>query len=643
MKQLIKVKKEYKILEVPSPQCNDNEVLIRNSYSLFLGNVEKNILKTGGNSLIKKVLTQPSLLNMALTKVKNDGIIKTIKLGKAITSGWHIAGCMTTGTITKIGKNVKGFKIGDAVIASGWKQANHAQIIAMPQTQIAKVESEKISPITVYAGKIFNLLEYINIEDKGIQTTGSTIGNKILHKILANIETKHNRIKNDIVFSFHEEIDIEEIDTILQNTTKETQFYLITEQDNKELEKILQKRVKLHKIRFFLKDKEMQKKENPYLELNQEAVDKIKEIDLGIQLEQIKFNKTPSLYTDLKKDRIITYNAQEESKETFKINENTKPSNKLGIALIGAGNIAHTTHIPIIQDNKNLFIKYLLTKRGWSTKGIATHYQIPIATSNYTKILEDPEIDIIMILTHHDSHANYAIQAIQAGKQVFIEKPIAITEEDCKKIEEVLKENPVTVNIGFNKIHSPLTNKAKEIFKERKMPLLINYRMQSQMNKTKGWCYDEKEGGGRLIGEHSTTIYYLREFVNSPIINIQINPLNSANPLLFKDANFSLALNFEDGSVANMICSEDGSKKGSKERIEFIAENNFVSIDNWEEITINGNTTKSKPQKGFVEQWNTFIKRIENKDTNNNIEEINNAMHFSFKAKKQLNENSEQS
>ena len=172
--------------------------------------------------------------------------------------------------------------------------------------------------------------------------------------------------------------------------------------------------------------------------------------------------------------------------------------NKINVGLAGVGGFAQGVHLPNLSKMKELFaIKGVMSRTGTNAKAVAMQYEVPYATTDYKELLDDKDINLILISTRHDLHASMTLDALKAGKNVFVEKPLALTQQDLEKFDTfyATTKNPPLLMVGFNRRFSPGVQRAKELLQMRTTPLMINYRMNAGYIPMDHWVHG-KEGGG---------------------------------------------------------------------------------------------------------------------------------------------------
>lgn len=621
MKQLLKIKKDFILQDIPLPQCDSKEVLIKTTHSLYLRDVERSILFANKGNPFTKLLHDPEMLNFAIKKIKADGFQKTLSFGRAMMANWHTTGALILGEVEKVGTAIKDLSIGDTVVATGWYKANHAQYNAVTRSLVVPIpkSTDPLAALySIYASKLMMLLDLLKIPSTStIHCTGSEIGCAILESIVS--EQKYALPKSgkvDFLFVLNTDITSNLLQQIRKHLHPQTHIIVISE---KEIDTLLFAPYTAEQYCFFFDDRKLHLGNNDKRSLIDNLSEKHvhhfiattkPELIHSLSTVSKDFAKTTSLYTSTTPAALIIYPHPDKLQTTIRYNSKEKPSGKVGVALLGVGNMARAVHLPILLDRNDIFIKYVFSKSGRSAASMAVHYAIPCATSSYEEILQDPEIGVIVILTHHSTHASYAIQAINANKHVFIEKPLCLTEQEGDDLIKAAGKSSSIVTVGFNKPFAPLAKQLKESLQNRKHPLLLTHRLQAPINFGKPWYYAEETGGGRLVGEYCHLFDFALYLTGSHIKSVHAAPLVSSDPYLLGDSNLVVTLTMEDGSIATLICSEDGNSKAPKERIEVVVDGKVFVLQDWQDLSINNTIRSSKINKGYMEHWDNFFRSI---------------------------------
>jgi predicted dehydrogenase len=291
------------------------------------------------------------------------------------------------------------------------------------------------------------------------------------------------------------------------------------------------------------------------------------------------------------------------------INKNTISKNVINIGLVGAGNFAKNVHIPNIHKLKNKFAIYaVMDQTGYKGKSIAQQNQAKYATTNYEDILNDKNIDLVFICTNHDSHADLTLKALEAGKHVFVEKPLATNKKDLDRIKnfylETKGDKPLLM-VGYNRRFSPYAQEVKRQTDKRINPLFIHYRMNAGYIPLDHWVH---ENGGRIVGEACHIIDLMNFFTDSQIKSISYESINPNTNHFSNSDNKSIILKYNDGSLCVIDYFALGSKKFSKEYLEVHFDGKTLLLDDYKflkgfGVKINEIKTASS-QKGHLEELN---------------------------------------
>jgi predicted dehydrogenase len=285
---------------------------------------------------------------------------------------------------------------------------------------------------------------------------------------------------------------------------------------------------------------------------------------------------------------------------------------KINVALIGAGSFAQAYHLPNLKRLPGYSLRAVVTKTGGNARSLAQKYGAQYCSTDYKEVLSDKDIDMVLIATRHNLHAPLVIEAAKAGKHIFVEKPIALTYEECREIHEVLGQSRVNLTIGFNRRFSPLAQRMKRLAEKRKSPLVINVRVNSPGMKKGHWVNDPVEGGGAIVSEACHFFDFLSWLVGAEPRRIYAEMISSGDPSLVDANNIVCTLSYADGSAASLTYSTVGDESFSKERIEVFMDGGVLAIDDFRELVIAGLGDKGKrlprPEKGQLQLLQEFGK-----------------------------------
>lgn len=291
---------------------------------------------------------------------------------------------------------------------------------------------------------------------------------------------------------------------------------------------------------------------------------------------------------------------------------------RVRIALAGAGGFAKGMHLPNIKELPHLYhLQAVMSRTGHNATSTAKQFGASYATTSYAEILNDKDIDAILIAARHNLHANMVIQALEAGKHVLVEKPLALNEQELKTIEAFYEQKrgddiPLLLT-GFNRRHSKYAKAIYDGISKRTNPIMVNYRMNAGYIPLDNWVHTE-EGGGRNIGEACHIYDLFNFFTNSKVLKVQAQALMPATGYYSPSDNFVATVSYEDGSVATLTYTALGAKDYPKEHMEIYCDGKIFVLEDYKKLTTYGIKTKEIQtkisEKGQKEEIEAFAQCI---------------------------------
>ncbi len=291
---------------------------------------------------------------------------------------------------------------------------------------------------------------------------------------------------------------------------------------------------------------------------------------------------------------------------TRKIVVDSAPIDKSEIrfALVGAGNLAKWAHLPALKKIDGAKLHAVYSNSGARGKSYAMRFGAAYAGSDYDQILNDADIDAVLIASRHKDHARQAIDALNAGKHVFIEKPMAVTLDECRAISDAVTSSGKRLMVGFNRRFAPHYVEMKKNLAGRTSPVVISTRMNSPGIQN-GWAA-EPEQGGVVLGEGC-------HFVDLMYWLLESEPV-SVSAYGFDGHNIAASIKFADGSVGNFIYTVIGSDSSGGEMVEVFAPGVGLAAEDFKSLTVKKKTRKTSSKyfadKGYDEQLASFVKSL---------------------------------
>ena len=329
--------------------------------------------------------------------------------------------------------------------------------------------------------------------------------------------------------------------------------------------------------------------------------------------ERISLKEYHKIYSDMRNSKsiasILKYDDTKEPQSIIKISNKSFKSKKGIIGIVGTGNFTSSTILPQLK-KIGADIKFIASSGGLSSTIMAKRHHIANSTSNYEEILNDDDVDLVFITTKHNMHASMVIETLKSGKSVFVEKPLALNDEELNKIiEEYEKQQNVNISVGFNRRFAPLAEKMKKLIGDNKAPINIIATMNAGHIPPDVWVHDMKIGGGRIIGEACHYIDLCTYLTGSKVKSVCMNAMGT-DPQENTD-NASILLKYENGSNAVINYFANGSKAYVKERVEVFSQERTLIMDNWRKLKTYGfkgySKKSSKQDKGHFNQFQQLI------------------------------------
>lgn len=298
-------------------------------------------------------------------------------------------------------------------------------------------------------------------------------------------------------------------------------------------------------------------------------------------------------------------------------------SDAVGVSFIGAGNFAKAVLLPTLKKTAGVSMRGVSTATGMSATDTAKKYGFAFAATDQSEVLKDKETNLVFVTTRHDMHAAQVKASLEAGKYVFTEKPLCISEEQFEGVVGVGVGERCTeddkfhcistpsiytsrIMVGFNRRFSPHAKLLKEYFAKRTIPLVMHYRVNAGSIPRDVWIQDPSVGGGRMIGEGCHFIDFMSYVCGAPVVKVQAMCIQTPNAAETPEDSISVNLQFADGSVGTLEYVALGDTTLPKEVCEIHGEGSTALMDNFCTTICSGRLgkkkLKGKQQKGFAEE-----------------------------------------
>jgi predicted dehydrogenase/threonine dehydrogenase-like Zn-dependent dehydrogenase len=292
------------------------------------------------------------------------------------------------------------------------------------------------------------------------------------------------------------------------------------------------------------------------------------------------------------------------------------------IGVIGAGNFTSVVLVPALSKTRAL-LGTIASAGGFSAATLGQRFGFQKASTDADQLIADPELDAVVITTRHDSHAELVCRALEAGKHVFVEKPLALNDAELDRVEATYQQlvdagrAPVLM-VGFNRRFSPHAIKAKALLSTVSQPKALVMTVNAGNIPRNHWTQDPAVGGGRIIGEGCHFVDLLRYMVGAPITQVMTSYLRQGGELV--DDIVSSTLQFADGSLGTIHYLANGHKGFPKERLDIFCGGRVLSLDNFRVLGGNGwpgfrKQRLLRQDKGHAAGAARFVEAVERGET----------------------------
>jgi len=701
MKQIIQnLKTGATILEeVPAPVAGPGRILIRTHRSLVSKGTEKMLVDFSKAGLLQKARQQPEKVKMVLDKIKSDGLLPTLetvfnRLDEPLPLGYCNAG-----EVVEIGQGVSGFKVGDRVASNG----PHAEFVSVPENLVAHipdtvsmdeaaftviasiglqgirlVKPELGEHVTIVGLGLIGLITGQLLMANGCMVSGIDIDPAKLKLAaefgidavqagkdggLAHIMEHTGNVGTDAVIITASSKGNDIIRSAAQMSRKRGRIVLvgvtgldIQRSDFYEKELSFQVSCSYGPGRY---DEQYEQKGIDYPlpfvrwteNRNFQAV--LNAIAAGqLNVKPLISDTTDladyeNIYGDMGASgsiaSILSYPENAKPERTVSVTSGKKLKEGRGVVgIIGAGNFTKMTLLPALKST-GLDVAAVCSAGGLSATHLAKKYNIPIASTDHKELLDDKNIDTVIITTRHNLHAPMVVEALQANKHVFVEKPLALNEEELIKITDAYKASSGSLMVGFNRRFAPMVERAKLALGGSDVLMNVVITINAGVIPPNVWVHDMETGGGRIIGEACHFIDLVSFLAGSPIETVYMSALGT-DPEMNTD-NAMITLKLKNGSQGVVNYLSNGHKSYPKERIEVYSRGRVLIIDNFRKMSVHGFSglkgSKGNQDKGHKRQFKKYLESIKNGGSALiPFEEIINTTRASFAALESMKNNS---
>jgi polar amino acid transport system substrate-binding protein len=665
---------ELSVAEVPLPALARGFVLVRNHFSLISAGTERSTVSAAQASILGKARQRPDLVKQVLDSFRKDGFVETLNRVRTKLETLKDLGYSSAGTVLVSMDNQGRFHPGDRVACGGGGYASHASIVTVPQNLVVKVPDNvgldaaaftTLGAIAVQGVRQANprLGEYVCVVGLGLlgQITAQILRangcqvfgvdtSEPMVALAAASGCHAARTRSEvglesafaaftggrgfdavIITAASQSADPVELATAIlrqkgvivivgsvpMNIPREPHFY------KKELE--LKISCSYGPGRYDPGYEEgghdypygyVRWTENRNMEvfvklLERRSVDVQPLVTHRFDIEQAEYayDIVTGKISELHLGILLKYSEAPVANPVKPVPRHAPGAIAMpGVGFIGAGSFAQKFLIPFAKRGGALLS--VVTSRGVTAMSVGERFGFRSHASDVQKVLAERAVDTVFIATRHDTHAMFAAAALESGKNVFVEKPLALNESELAEVVGAARRrSDCRLMVGYNRRFSPLACRAKDVFQRVYEPLLINYRVNAGFLPKEHWTQTE-QGGGRILGEVCHFVDLMQFLTGSDPADVHAIAVAGHNARMPDHDNVIISLRFQNGSVGQISYLACGDKFPGKERIEIFGGGQSFVIDDFRqgEQYSGGSRHRLKlPGKGHEQEVAAFL------------------------------------
>lgn len=651
MKQLLQdlSKGKTSIVEAPAPTLKQGELLINTTVTLVSAGTERMLVDFGKASYFQKIKQQPDKVKLVLEKIKTDGLLTTIEAVRSKLAVPLPLGYSNVGVIAQVGAGLDEFKEGDRVVSNG----AHADVVRVPTnlcvhipdqvddesaafTVVASIGLQGIrlaapslgESVAVIGVGLIGLLTVQLLKAQGCRVLAIDFdANKLalareFGAEICNLGVGEDPVAAGMAFSLGHGMDAVIITASTKSNDPITQAAMMSRKRGRVI-LVGVTGLELNRSDFYEKELTFQVscsygpgRYDPNYEAkgmdypigfvrwtekrNFEAVLALMASgQLNVKpliTHRFAFEDAERAYDSLTEDKsvlgmVLQYTAPMAARHVSDVilkENHAFNKQKPVIGFIGAGNYASRMLIPAFKAC-GAQLHSIVTSAGVNGVIHGKKAGFALASTDMNAMLANNAMNTIAIVTRHDTHARFVVNALAAGKHVFVEKPLAISFEELAAVEAtyhtaMLSDKKCHLMVGFNRRFAPQIQRMKSLLSAVNEPKSLIMTMNAGAIPAEHWTQDNAVGGGRIIGEACHLIDLMRYLVGCEITSIQARRMGLAPGLLITEDKASITLGFADGSFGTIHYFANGAASFPKERIEVFTAGRVLQLDNFRQL-----------------------------------------------------------
>jgi len=636
------------LLEVPAPAPVPGQLIVRNAFSVVSPGTEKMALDFARKSLLGKARSRPDLVRQVVRKLRQEGPWPTYRAVRNRLDAPQPLGYSCAGVVEAVGPGVEGFAPGDRVACAGAGFANHAEMISVPENLCVAVPEGVALEHAAFATLGAIALQGIRVANPTLGEIGAVIGLGLIGQLASQllraggcrvlgIDVDAARVAHALAQGAAWGAAPGDDHRAWRDAATGghgADFALVTAASDSSEPIALAAELCRHKGRiasvgatgldldrrsFYEKELELRMStsygpgrydrayeeegldyplayvrwtENRNLQAFLALVASGAVRPEALDTEVFPFEEAVSVYEDLAQGTrrtlaaIFRYSAAPSRARELRVKQPVRAAREsVGVAFVGAGNYAKAVLLPALAARSEARPVQLVTANGASARVSAEKFGFPVCGTDADAVFASEEVDLVVIATRHDSHAELAARALRAGKAVWLEKPVGLDAEQVESVLAAARETQGFLAVGYNRRFSTHARAVAAAFAGRSAPLAIHYSVAAGPPPRGSWILDPAVGGGRIVGEVCHFVDLCTYLVGAPPESVFARRLGRDPEI---DDSLIALLGFPDGSTASVEYLAMASPDLPKERFEVSCQGRTARCENFKTTRVSG-------------------------------------------------------
>lgn len=653
-----------RVVEVPTPTCGPAEVLVTTTRSLLSTGTEKAVRELASASLIDKAKARPDLVRQVLKKARTEGLRNTVRAVRTRLDEDMPLGYSAAGVVAEVGTSVSGITPGTRVATASAGHAAAQVVPALLAVPIPDGVSDEAAAFGAVAAIAMQGLRQADVQFGG---TVAVVGLGLVGQLTARMAMAAglNVIGVDLrewtVDMVREaggkgyvEAGQDTTDAIVADTRGRGVDAVLVTASTKSSDPVMAAvdrvrdsgtvvvvgdvGVELARTPFYMKEVDLRfarsygpgRYERSYEEygvdypvgqvrwtegrnieayLDLVASGRLVVDDLVTHVFDI--DHADQAYQAIEADPTalaVQFSYPEQTIDRSPVMLREIATGSKGAGIVGAGNYAKMTFLPAMKKAGLPPAVAVTSSGGLTARHLAERHGLGQVVADVPALLATPQVDTVYVLSRHDSHAQITTDALKADKHVFVEKPLALSEDELDGVVEAAADSDRVLWGGFNRRHAEAIRTTRRTLAGSSEPLVLTYRIAAGRLPETHW-YKDRRQGGRLLGEVCHFIDLCSWVVGRPVETIAAVGSGQTEAVLQED--IALVMRFADGSIATVTYAEHPHPSAPKERLEVLGRGHAIVVDDFARLQVDGKDVKLEaPGKGHVENLRLFADTV---------------------------------